>query len=116
MKIIQTSRLELQGEEGAKLEVYNDNLGEPYREGVRISITNGFDREVSAMLDGFDAHKLSRKLAEFSSEGVINAGSGFEFCPFEKAEHWYDFRHEKWKGMTDAGYHVSGVTLYRKKK
>jgi hypothetical protein len=72
MKSIDIDRVVIQGEQGATLEMFRDNMGEPYRSGVSIWIEKPGDgrdrhsglfleeRDVDAVISGLQA--LRKKL------------------------------------------------------
>jgi len=52
MRSIDVSRIVIQGEEGATLEMYRDNMGEPYRSGVSIWIEKpGSDKRAGLFVE-----------------------------------------------------------------
>jgi len=69
MRIVETKLLRIGGEDGSILEMYRDNMGEPYRQGVTISITRSYsngaavfveDREVDELIKGLQSLRKMR--------------------------------------------------------
>lgn len=67
MKVVRVARRFLSGFDGSELAVEYDNLGEPYREGIRISLAAADPRDDgrSALLSGRDALELRKHLDAF---------------------------------------------------
>ena len=51
-------RLELRGEEGDSLTVTYDNRGEPYREGITLSLSDGARTETAVFIENREACEL----------------------------------------------------------
>ena len=51
-------RLELRGEEGDSLTVTYDNRGEPYREGITLSLSDGAMTEAAVFIENREACEL----------------------------------------------------------
>jgi hypothetical protein len=64
MRIIKAKRTEMAGIDGSSLSVEYDNMGEPFREGVRLAICDG-SRTVSALLEADDVRELISALSPF---------------------------------------------------
>ena len=64
MRIIKAKTKRIDGLDGSKLIVEYDNMGEPYREGVRIGIEHDGEA-ISALLDAKDAFSLVRAIDPF---------------------------------------------------
>lgn len=64
MRIIRAKTKQIDGLDGSKLIVEYDNMGEPYREGVRIGIEHD-GKSISALLDAKDARSLVTAIDPF---------------------------------------------------
>jgi hypothetical protein len=66
MKILQAKAVTFDGVDGGKLRLMNDNMGEPFREGVRIEITSPDSSCLgTALLDAYEAKRLAEALQSF---------------------------------------------------
>lgn len=52
------AKLELQGEDGDRLVVQYDNMGEPFREGISLALKQEYATEVSVFLEESEARQL----------------------------------------------------------
>lgn len=64
MRVIRAKKKQIQGIDGSSMSVEYDNMGEPYREGVRIAIESD-ERSVSVLLDADDVRGLVAALDPF---------------------------------------------------
>lgn len=63
----------LPGEDGHDLTIRYDNRGEPYREGVRIDLSNGYDTIASVFLDEREGIELRNMLNRLFPSPLIQA-------------------------------------------
>jgi hypothetical protein len=83
MRIVRAKTKRIDGLDGSSLIVEYDNMGEPYREGVRIGLEHD-GRAISALLDAKDAHGLVTAIEPF-----INTKAQDEEAKTEREQRTY---------------------------
>jgi len=65
MRRATTERLTLLGEDDCKLEIYYDNRGEPFREGVWVELcVSDYKKSIGVFLEKNEVMKLRDKLSQ----------------------------------------------------